>query len=198
LYLLSQYGDHPAFYRFNGKGFFYVYDSYQISADEWRQQLISSSIDGRQHIYFVGLILKSIDCQQLINSGFDAAYSYFAANGFTDASTSQRWPTIMQECQPLPFLPSIGPGYIDTNVRPWNGKTIRLRDNGNYYRQMFNDLSRLINRTIVTITSFNEWGEGTQIEPATDSTVSTMITYERYHLGPFTYIDLTRELLFSQ
>jgi len=140
--------------------------------------------------------LKSNECQQLVSSGFDAAYSYFAANGFTEASTSKRWTSIVKECKPIPFIPSIGPGYIDTNVRPWNSQTIRSRNNGNYYKQMFQDLPK-DNDMIVTITSFNEWHEGTQIEPAIEKKVSNSITYESYHQGPFSYIYLTRELIFS-
>jgi glycoprotein endo-alpha-1,2-mannosidase len=35
------------------------------------------------------------------------------------------------------FIPSIGPGYDDTRVRPWNAQTIRSRSNGSYYKQHF-------------------------------------------------------------
>ncbi|CAF3619111.1 unnamed protein product [Rotaria sp. Silwood1] len=194
-YILRQYGSHSAFYRYKEKGFFYIYDSYRISADEWRQKF--SSIDKRKfQAYFVGLILKATDCQQLVSSGFDAAYSYFAANGFTEASTSQRWSSIVDICKSIPFIPSVGPGYIDTNIRPWNSETTRSRQNGYYYKQMFKDLPK-DNDRIVTITSFNEWHEGTQIEPAIEKNISKNIIYESYHQGPFTYIYLTRELIFA-
>ena len=86
MYILRQYGSHPAFYLYQGKGLFYIYDSYQIPSEQWREKLSNQQTD--RLVYFVGLILKSKDCQQLVSSGFDAAYSYFAANGFTEASTS--------------------------------------------------------------------------------------------------------------
>lgn len=197
-YILRQYGSHSAFYRYQGKGFFYIYDSYQIPEEQWRQQFISNS-SNKDKSFFVGLILKSNDCQILKSSGFDGAYSYFAADGFTEASTSNRWSSIARQCSPLLFIPSIGPGYIDTNIRPWNGQTTRLRNNGQYYRDRFRDLSwtRTSDEHLVSLTSFNEWGEGTQIEPAADTDSTKMITYESYHQGPLTYIDLTRELLFA-
>ncbi|CAF3577308.1 unnamed protein product, partial [Rotaria sp. Silwood2] len=168
---------------------------YQISADEWRKNFVSEN-KIKLRAFFVGLILKSNDCPQLASSSFDAAYSYFAANGFTEASTSQRWSSIVDICKSIPFIPSVGPGYIDTNVRPWNGETTRSRQNGAYYKQMFKDLPKGNDR-IVTITSFNEWHEGTQIEPAVEKHVSKDINYEGYHQGPFTYIYLTRELIFA-
>ncbi|CAF1581606.1 unnamed protein product [Rotaria magnacalcarata] len=194
-YILRQYGSHQAFYRYNGKGVFYIYDSYRISTDEWRQKLFSNE-KIKQKAFFVGLILKSTECRSLASSGFDAAYSYFAANGFTEASTSQRWILMVDQCKPIPFIPSVGPGYMDTNVRPWNGETTRPRKNGEYYKKMFNDLPKGNDR-IITITSFNEWGEGTQIEPAVERNISKNMTYESYHQGPFTYIYLTRELIFA-
>jgi hypothetical protein len=46
-----------------------------------------------------------------------------------------------------------------------------------------------------SITSFNEWGEGTQIEPAVafSSTGGSISDYEVYHIGPDTYVMLTEE-----
>ena len=63
------------------------------------------------------------------------------------------------------FIPCVGPGYIDTRVRPWNGSTTRDRENGKYYDRMFNDAIQS-GASYIGITSFNEWHEGTQIEPA--------------------------------
>ncbi len=59
----------------------------------------------------------------------------------------------------------MGPGYEDTGVRPWNGKTTRRRDAGRYYGDAWRAALRS-RPHLVSVTSFNEWHEGTQIEPA--------------------------------
>lgn len=47
------------------------------------------------------------------------------------------WPKMSELCEEkaLLFVPSVGPGYDDTRVRPWNYKNIRSRENGSYYKQ---------------------------------------------------------------
>ena len=92
------------------------------------------------------------------------------------------------------FIPCVGPGYIDTRVRPWNTATTRDRENGKYYTDMFQAAteSGALN---IGITSFNEWHEGTQIEPAIpfDSDVFEYIDYSP--LAPDYYLTRTAELV---
>ena len=60
---------------------------------------------------------------------------------------------------------SVGPGYDDTAIRPWNHHNAKHRDNGRYYEAMWEEALHA-RPSFVSITSYNEWGEGTQIEPA--------------------------------
>lgn len=83
-------------------------------------------------------------------------------NGFNEIITSKTQ-------SPQLFIPSVGPGYIDTNIRQWNGKNTKDRKNGEYYKEFLNSIiTKMGEKTpeIISITSFNEWHEGTQIEPA--------------------------------
>jgi glycoprotein endo-alpha-1,2-mannosidase len=97
----------------------------------------------------------------------------------------------------LIFIPCVGPGYIDTRIRPWNGKTTKNRENGKYYEEMY---ANAVNTEpdFIGITSFNEWHEGTQIEPAVPNSIPSF-TYEDYgaDVDPAFYIKKTRELIFS-
>jgi hypothetical protein len=75
-----------------------------------------------------------------------------------------------------PFISTVMPGYDDSRIR--GGHVVRDRANGDYYRRAWQTaIDR--NAQAVIITSFNEWFEGTQIEPS-----------QRY--GNL-YLDLTRE-----
>lgn len=59
--------------------------------------------------------------------------------------------------------PSVGPGY--DGVRAGEAPVGRPRRNGKTYDRLWSAALRA-HPDVVTITSFNEWGEGTQIEPA--------------------------------
>lgn len=92
-----------------------------------------------------------------MKGGFDGFYTYFASNDFTYGSSWKNWKSLSSFAKKyftyklhyslycniacnnrilyfirtkrnhLLFVPSVGPGYIDTRVRPWNGKTTKER-----------------------------------------------------------------------
>lgn len=91
---------------------------------------------------------------------FDGIYTYdivtFGGNSFA---------RICGEAAKLHLLcaPSVGPGY---DARRGDGDPrVKLRRNGRTYDAMWRAAIQ-IHASRVTITSFNEWHEGTQIEPA--------------------------------
>ena len=54
-------------------------------------------------------------------------------------------------------------GYSDARIRPWNQRNTQERKGGDYYRESWNAAAAL-NPSFISITSWNEWHEGTQIE----------------------------------
>lgn len=92
-------------------------------------------------------------------------YTYFAADGFSYGATTRNWVTMARFCREhsLAFVASVGPGYDDRRIRPWNARNHRAREGGAYYRRMWRAAVDA-GAVAVSITSYNEWGEGTQSE----------------------------------
>uniref|UniRef100_A0A915CF32 Glycoprotein endo-alpha-1,2-mannosidase n=1 Tax=Parascaris univalens TaxID=6257 RepID=A0A915CF32_PARUN len=214
-YIVKSYGAHPALYKRlrsaskivadNKKEeplpLLYFYDSYLVDINQWKMLTTPSgkfSVRGTTYdVIFIGLLVKSEDRYTLTESGFDGIYTYFASEGFTYGSTPSNWPSLTTFCRKngLLFVPSIGPGYDDTRIRAWNAEHTKNRSDGEYYSRMF-QMAHIARADIVSITSFNEWHEGTQIEPAVPFTDNqTGFVYSEYSKGPEQYLHLTLDLI---
>ena len=206
-YMHKRYGKHPSLYKTTAKPdspkslpLIYIYDSYQISPPAWAEVFTpsgSSTIRGTdEDVIAIGLLTTEVIKSEILKSGFDGFYTYFAIDKFTYGSTSNNWYSLANFAREhnLLFIPSVGPGYDDTKVRPWNSRNTIERINGRYYSQKMVDGMNCQTR-FLSITSFNEWHEGTQIEPAIPA-VNSGIKYRDYRPHrPDYYLDQTRKLL---
>eukprot|EP00960_Hanusia_phi_P034228 750930-Hanusia_phi.AAC.2 len=97
LYLADRFSSHPAIFRMPNTNLpmYYVYDSYRVPVSEWiqilrpnRPQTIrGTKADG----CIIGLWLDSHHGHELVDGGFDGAYTYFASDGFTFGSSVANW-----------------------------------------------------------------------------------------------------------
>jgi len=200
-YVHKKYASHPAYYKMSvGRRklpLFYLYDSYQVAPEEWRR-LFSRKGDltvrnTELDAVFIALLVELKHRADIKVGKFDGYYTYFAANGFTYGSTWKNWKSLADYAikNSLMFIPSVGPGYVDTRVRPWNARNARERRNGLYYETSWRTALATSARQ-VSITSFNEWHEGTQIEPAVPKT-DGRFTYINYTpKSPNFYLEMTR------
>lgn len=199
----KMYSDHPALYKIRKTStsellpLIYVYDSYLTSIVMWKELLGRKgniSIRGtKMDAIFIGLLVDIHHRYHIKKSQFDGFYTYFASNGFSYGSSWKNWNNLSKFARQneLIFIPSVGPGYIDTQVRPWNTGNVRHRRHGQYYDVAWRSaISSGVK--FISITSYNEWHEGTQIEPA--KTYKTQeFTYTNYEPeGPDFYLNLTR------
>lgn len=69
----------------------------------------------------------------------------------------------------LRLVPNAMPGYDDTPLRGTDRVTINRR-RGDFYRESWNVAERFVDpgQPFLLITSFNEWHEGTELEPSTE------------------------------
>lgn len=155
----------------------------------------NTNLDG----IFIGLVVEAKHKTQLLEaSGFDGYYTYFASEGFTYGSRTSNWKSLQQyaESKSALFIPSVGPGYNDERVRPWNARNTKSRDKGSYYERMFRAAVN-VKPSIISITSFNEWHEGTQIERAVPKSIPDFKYLDYAPQAEDYYLSLTRTWAFK-
>ncbi|MGA2513869.1 MAG: hypothetical protein ABSG37_09665 [Candidatus Limnocylindrales bacterium] len=202
-YLYAQYGSSPAFFRtvaatpYDQKtapqGLFFVWapsesgDGGQaVEADYWR-----SAVDAIHASSQGGLVVGAItDASWIDGAHFDGLYDYTPplppTSGAFDWARSVPLGAL--------YVPSVIPGFSAKRV-DYPSSTYVARDVGATYDAEWQAaLGTGVEPFLVTITSFNEWHEGTQIEPATPGHVAgTGRHYSDYSpLPPDGYLTLTR------
>ncbi len=162
-------------------------------AAQWSR--VSHELRGTAHDAIVlSLYLEPRDANFVDHADLDGAYTYFAARGFTHGSDPAVWKDAREQmaARGKLFAPSVGPGYNDSLIRPWNSEHARSRERGKYYDDGWRSALDS-GAEIVTITSYNEWGEGTQIEEAAAHVSEGGLEYEGYEPDePKHYMEKTR------
>lgn len=160
-YINSTYGRSPAFYRdaeHGDKGAFYVFESLRIADWTPLDRVKSDSIVLAQTTSTAGM------------AHFGGAYTYDGIAG----ATAPGWKQAADYCRAhgLVWAPSVAPGYIDDRAVPANTTPTLGRAAGSTYdKEWINALNGTTGGLPdwVSITSFNEWHEGSVIEPASSS-----------------------------
>ena len=205
IHIIDEYGSHKGFYKYkitNNKHvpLFYVYDSYLTKQEDWAKVLVPggpNTIRGTKYDSMViGLLVDMPHSSYASVGGFDGLYTYFASNGFTYGSKWDNWKDIAVRSHQMNFLfiPSVGPGYVDTNIRPWNSENARDRSDGVYYKNSWESALK-VKPAIISITSFNEWHEGTQIEKAIPTFSESRNYFDYKPFGSDYYIKLTKNFV---
>ncbi|MFI1393584.1 ThuA domain-containing protein [Streptomyces sp. NPDC020681] len=157
-YLNSTYGSHPAFYRdaaHGNRSAFYIFESLRIADWTPLDQVTGSSI----------VLAQTTDTSKIAH--FSGLYTYDGIAGATAPGWKQAGD--YARANNLIWAPSVAPGYIDDRAVPGNTTpTLGRSDGGTYDKEWNNALDPAIGGSPawVSVTSFNEWHEGSSIEPA--------------------------------
>src|SRR5215207_9628030 len=174
-YLYEQYGSHPAFFRSTATsrykpvaeqaGMFFVWsigvkgaEGERVQADYWRE-----AMDAIHTLPENALIIANSTDGRWVNDGhFDGLYNY--ATLHLEESNGFDW------ARSLPpdslYVPSVIPGFSAKRVG-YAETTFVPREDGNTFETQWGQaLGTGVEPAMITITSFNEWHEGTMIEPA--------------------------------
>ena len=202
-YIYDEYGDHPAFFwtsetsRYSPgnqpKGLFFLWatvvsdEDRVVSPDYWRETLDTLHAADPGAI----VITDQNDMTWVRESHFDGSYKY----GVLDADE-----TGYDFARDLPldtwYIAGVNPGFSTKRIggEAW---TETPRRNGATYQDRWESIFALgIEPDMVAVTTFNEWHEGTQIEPAVpgmDRGISTLPYLDYEPLEPEAYLDLTRD-----
>jgi len=130
----------------------YIYQSNDFAADQWWP--VTRQPNGMRLFAQTGRVGFAA------RAGFTGFYTYDIL-----VYDGAKFGRMCQQARALGILcaPSVGPGYEAAAAT--GDKRIKPRENGGTYDSMWraaNDAGA----DVVTITSYNEWSEGTQIEPA--------------------------------
>ena len=157
-YLNAAYGGHPAYFRAPDQGrrpVFYIFWSLQIADWTALDQVNQDNV----------ILAQTTDTSKIAH--FSGMYTYDGIAGAT--APGWREAGAYAKEHGLIWAPSVAPGYVDDRAVPGNTTPTLGRDDGaTYDREWSNALDPAIggSPTWVSVTSFNEWHEGSSIEPA--------------------------------
>lgn len=160
-YLEGKFGDHPAFYRDAANGdrnAYYIFESLKIQ--DW------SALDAVKDTAIA--LAQTTDTSKVDH--FGGIYTYDGIAG----ATAPGWKNAgdYAKANGLVWAPSVAPGYLDDRAVPGNTTpTLGREDGASYDLEWNNALDPAIggDPTWVSVTSFNEWHEGSSIEPASST-----------------------------
>ncbi len=145
-------GDDIAYLRTLGIGDFFVYHATDFTASDWKA--VTSTLTG------VRLFAQTPLAGFAKRAGFQGIYTYdtltYGARTFARICSEAH-------AQRLLCAPSVGPGY--SARRATSDTRVLKRRGGKTYDGLWRAALEA-HADVVTITSYNEWLEGTQIEPA--------------------------------
>jgi hypothetical protein len=171
--LLSTYAQHPAYLRVDGKPVIFFWREQRYSVDVWKT--VRAALDPNHQSLWIAEGVKE---QLPYLSVFDGLHLYSIGWASNVAAELQKWPDRVRSygADKL-WVATVMPGNDDTRTRR-AGSYVRDRRGGEFYREAWRGAFST-SPDMIVITSWNEWVEGTQIEPS--------VTY-----GDL-YLNITRE-----
>lgn len=171
-YLLDNYTDHPAWLKINGQPVVFVYGRAvnEIGLDGWKWMIQKVNEQRSQDVVFIGDRISK-EASEI----FHGLHTYNITGAIQGKSKQEirkwagknypEWVTVAGD--KISCL-TIIPGFDDTELDRPKPRPTTSRHNGETYRILWEE-AIAANPDWILITSFNEWHEGSEIEPSVEN-----------------------------
>ncbi|MBI1792153.1 MAG: glycoside hydrolase family 99-like domain-containing protein [Acidobacteria bacterium] len=172
LYILEKYGKHPAWLKENGKPVLFIYGRAvgQIKVDKWERALALAN-----QRYAGGAVFIGDQISERAARIFDGIHTYNPTGKTAGKSVReiQEWaraayPRWVKTAGDRIACVTIIPGYDDTEVGRPAPRPNTDRHQGETYKALWKE-AIAAKPDWVLITSWNEWHEGSEIEPSVEN-----------------------------
>jgi len=163
-YLITSYGNHPSYYKIDGKALVFVWAAWSHEVDEWRSVFENLRRKGVDAFYVATAsnikYLEAFDGLQNYGTGDLNELKRFYSRTGPAVKTYH----VLHGGNERLWVPAISPGY-DERLLPSRRGLHFDRDDGRYYLTTYEHAAASYPDWI-WVTSFNEWWENTHIEPS--------------------------------